>query len=359
MSLQELAGKTVVVEFWASWCAPCVGALPEWNQLVGNFTGEDVVFLALTDEDSPRKLRAFLGQNPIRGHVGIDRDRSIFDAFGVHRIPTTVVITSDGTVHRGLAGLPDAEQIEAVQRSVPVDFRVRGASRRPGLPAEPAARLFSLDIRPSEQEDHERSVHVSGKYHAKAHTLAQVASFAYQDRAQWLTLDSALPEESYDVDAECAAGLACVRAALRFALHQSFAITGTVEQMEQEVWSLRATGSLGSSLRPTDPDHPPRPRHEEDFVVVELSSDQLAARLEQWLGQPVFDETGLEGRFDGSLSFNHGDPDSLKRAVRDQWGLLLEEDRRVLAVTVIRQEQGDPEGHLEAGGVGSLAGGHS
>lgn len=258
--------STMVLEFWASWCAPCVKALPDWNRIVEDFAGQDVVFLALTDENSPRKLRSFLADNPIRGLVGIDRDRSLFDAFDVHRIPSTTVITPGGAVHRCLAGPPDTPQLEAVLRADSVTFEAddsvpQSKTRR----AEPAAKLYSVEIQPSEEPRVQRTSHASGKYHATAHSLWQVASFAFEQEGRWVTLAEDLPPERYDVDAECAGGLPCVRLG-RFAGLKP---------------SLQPVSSVGECRSPPDP---PEPRRE--ISVPKLLGDERPwnpVSLEGWL----------------------------------------------------------------------------
>jgi len=48
--LHALAGKAVVLEFWATWCGPCIAAIPHLNDLAAKFENRPVVFLAVTDE---------------------------------------------------------------------------------------------------------------------------------------------------------------------------------------------------------------------------------------------------------------------------------------------------------------------
>ena len=46
---QSLNGKVVVIDFWATWCVPCRKSIPHWNQLVDEFKGKPVCFIAITD----------------------------------------------------------------------------------------------------------------------------------------------------------------------------------------------------------------------------------------------------------------------------------------------------------------------
>src|SRR5437870_3097657 len=51
-ALAALKGKAIVLEFWATWCGPCVDSIPHLNELVDKFAGRPIEFLSVTDEDS-------------------------------------------------------------------------------------------------------------------------------------------------------------------------------------------------------------------------------------------------------------------------------------------------------------------
>src|SRR2546423_3566571 len=93
---EKLRGKVVVVEFWATWCGPCVAALPHMNELADLYKGK-VQFIAITDE-ARETVEPFLAKRPMGGWVGLDTDRSAFDAYGVKGIPMTVLVRPDGVV---------------------------------------------------------------------------------------------------------------------------------------------------------------------------------------------------------------------------------------------------------------------
>jgi thiol-disulfide isomerase/thioredoxin len=86
-----LKGKVVVLEFWAAWCGPCVGAIPHLNELAGQFKDRPVQFIAITDEDE-KVIAPFLKKKPIHAWIGLDTDKSMFKDYGITSIPHTVVV---------------------------------------------------------------------------------------------------------------------------------------------------------------------------------------------------------------------------------------------------------------------------
>jgi len=92
-----LEGKVVVLEFWATWCAPCIAALPHLNELAEAFEDRGVVFLSVTNEPDS-VVEEFLPEHTFPGMVGVDPDASMAEAYGVTAIPRTFVVGADGVL---------------------------------------------------------------------------------------------------------------------------------------------------------------------------------------------------------------------------------------------------------------------
>ena len=96
-TLDALSGKFVVLEFWATWCGPCVAAIPHLNELHETF-GDRMAFISVTDEDRAT-FEAFQEDEPVIANwIGIDADRSLFEAYKVRGIPTTIILNDEGIV---------------------------------------------------------------------------------------------------------------------------------------------------------------------------------------------------------------------------------------------------------------------
>src|SRR5437016_10428339 len=90
-SLGALAGKAIVLEFWATWCAPCLDAIPHFNEMVEQFKDRPVQFISISDEE-PALVEGFLKKKSIAGWVGIDRSNKSNKAYNEEGIPLTVLI---------------------------------------------------------------------------------------------------------------------------------------------------------------------------------------------------------------------------------------------------------------------------
>ncbi len=91
-----LHGKVVVLEFWATWCAPCVAEIPILNSLQASVDPDKIVFLSVDDED-PAAVEKFLSRKPIKGWLGFDTTGKILERYHVEGRPATIVIDASAT----------------------------------------------------------------------------------------------------------------------------------------------------------------------------------------------------------------------------------------------------------------------
>jgi cytochrome c biogenesis protein CcmG/thiol:disulfide interchange protein DsbE len=111
LTLSELRGQVVVLNFWASWCAPCRREAPALREMWERYRDQGVVFVGVTYLDAPEASQAFIEEFGLGYANGIDQGRRISRAYGVAAVPETFVIDREGHVAAVRVGEIEAEDL--------------------------------------------------------------------------------------------------------------------------------------------------------------------------------------------------------------------------------------------------------
>ena len=140
----ELAGKVVVIDFWATWCPPCMMELPEIAKLIDSHADskKEMVVVALSQDSNPAELaevrklvektlgdkKINLTGNPV-GVIGLDPSNSVSAAFGVDAFPTLVILDGKGIIQSVHVGFnPDAAEPLHTSLAKEIDALLGGKS---------------------------------------------------------------------------------------------------------------------------------------------------------------------------------------------------------------------------------------
>ncbi len=343
VSWEALRGKVVVLEFWGTWCGPCVAAIPHLNDLAEKFADEEVVFLSVTFEDEAT-IRPFLEKRPMRSWIGLDRDKSMPTAYGVKGWPTTVLVDKNGkvaavTYPMSLTAKPLRDMLAG--RPPTLHFRDREDDRVSPSDADSEERepaWFELSIRPSRGERasfsvSEHSMTIEGQ------RLPILLPIAYEMRRASIAIEAELPGEPFDVSIRLPRGeLDDMRRMLATALEQAFGFEAKLETRTTEVLVMTTGESLGDGLVPTVAKDGSSYSSEggNGLEAVGIPAESIAGFFERKLERVLIDETGLEGRYDVRFRCEAHDADSIRAAAQAQLGLRFHEMQRDVEILVIR-----------------------
>jgi len=118
ISLEDLKGKVVLLDFWGTWCPPCVESVPALRNLNQKFTkkGPFVMIGVSTDSDE-HVWRAFTAKEKMVWPQFLDRDRQVSQAFGVRSFPTYIVLDHEGIIRFRTTGA-SFEREAALQEAI-------------------------------------------------------------------------------------------------------------------------------------------------------------------------------------------------------------------------------------------------
>ena len=97
--LSEHRGEVVLLAFWSSQCATCITQLAALDELEQTYHPAGLVTLGISVEDDPARATRFAAAHPARFPLLLDRSKGVSRAYGIDRLPTTVLIDRRGRVH--------------------------------------------------------------------------------------------------------------------------------------------------------------------------------------------------------------------------------------------------------------------
>ncbi len=114
--LSDYRGKAVLVNFWATWCAPCRAEMPSIERLRRAMEGRPFAVLAVNVGESGRVARDFAEKLPVAFTVLLDRDARVSRAWGARVLPATFLIGPDGAIRYSYLGDLDWSSDEVRRR---------------------------------------------------------------------------------------------------------------------------------------------------------------------------------------------------------------------------------------------------
>lgn len=121
VSLSDFRGKVVYLDFWASWCGPCMREMPYAKELKKRFDGEeDLVFLYVSVDEDEQAWRSTVEQHDIKGvHLNVKgMQHDVAQSYNVQGVPSFFLIDREGIIHDNNPSRPSGEAIDEELRAV-------------------------------------------------------------------------------------------------------------------------------------------------------------------------------------------------------------------------------------------------
>jgi thiol-disulfide isomerase/thioredoxin len=121
VSLADLKGQVVMINFWASWCGPCRQEFPALDQIYAKYKPMGFTLVAINVESEKADAEKFLSATPASFPILFDPDNTVSGKYGVSAMPTTVLIDRQGRVrwqHRAYKPGDEAKYIEQIRAAL-------------------------------------------------------------------------------------------------------------------------------------------------------------------------------------------------------------------------------------------------
>lgn len=358
-SLAALRGRVVVLEFWATWCAPCVGEIPVLNGLASSLDPKKVQFISVDDED-PAVVEAFLKKKPMKGWVGLDSTGGMFKRYGVDSRPETIVIGPDGRVvsnsvrpenlqREKLLELAAGKKTDVGGKADPKVQAEMEATMKQAFAAEignaagPADALFDLRVSAAEaaKDGKKPDTHVmmmgAGKVDITDADIETLVSMGTDVPKTRMKVEGKLPEGMFNlhvnapgvekkelnraIEMAVASGTG-VKIEHRTANEDALALTALPEGKRE----LATTAHGGFAFFD---------EKKQALRCISANMDQIASALERVAGKPVVNETSLAGSVTMEIPIATKDVAVANEALAKALGLTLQPGMRSIETVVL------------------------
>lgn len=355
-TLKDFNGKIIILDFWATWCGPCIQSFPELEKLQAKFR-DDIQIITITDDPEIR-IKRFLAKKKLSLPIVIDDKRKLSQIFPHRTIPHTVVIDKSGTIRAVTTSSELSEElIEAilVGREVSIKEKKDVIDFDPSLPISGNGDFaYQLTITPFKEgypslsNSIGRGSHYEGRrilamnlspktlfevahqFPAGIRTILEVADpskFAWNNQ-NIVCFDLIVPEKLADKRFDI----------MKQQLEIYFGYQSFVEERIKPVKVLQRINGAKVNLTETKKGTEPTSSYSGGGLSMRGASIEVVRDfLESQLNKPVVNETELTNLYDLELPWYNENPKQIHEELK-KIGLQLIEAERKISVLVIKDK---------------------
>lgn len=111
----DLRGKILVLDFWATWCGPCLQSIPVFESLSRKYAGKGVEVVGISEDGRTEEVAPFVKAHKMSYRILLDPDNDVQDAYGIFGLPSTVIVDGGGMIRERWAGFSESTEPEIVK----------------------------------------------------------------------------------------------------------------------------------------------------------------------------------------------------------------------------------------------------
>jgi uncharacterized protein (TIGR03435 family) len=355
-NISAYKGKITILEFWATWCSPCVAAMPKLEALQRKYANQlQVITISNESED---RIRSFMQNKPFRFVHAIDTGNLLQSIFPHRTIPHTILIDANGKViaitqaeklteklieqviEKRKIHLP--EKIDKTTMDYAADYFKKDSTTtesfeiQPGIPgAASFARVSNKGIFGNRRISmHNFTIPAlyrtafQKSFFRLVYDGVQEKDFAYDNEKNKFCVDIIIPQANKEL----------LLQTLRDKLLNSFTVRAKLEKRKMQVIVLKRKDSIPFSLAATSIalGEITGSGRGDGFESSSATLDEFATYLEDFgiLGKPVINETGITGSYKFNFSFEPEKKGSFKAAMAAM-DLIYSKEEREIDVLII------------------------
>jgi uncharacterized protein (TIGR03435 family) len=343
ISWARLKGKVVVLEFWATWCGPCVASIPHLNDLVEKYKDKPVVFISVTSENED-VVQRFLKTRPIKAWIGLDDYEVLNKAFHVEGIPHAVIIDATGHIaaitHPAQIKSENLEEVLAGKKCSLPPPAIYTIDRSPAddIVTNQAPPLFEISIR-----EHKMPPDIMGPICMWSHdpdgcgmkgkiaTVESALNSVFNKGPSRTFIKGKLPDGYYDFELRMPSGHSNeLQTQFIGALRTTFGLDVKLTTKVMDVYVLTQISTNAPDFYRVEK---PGGGGQTDggFKLGGSKMEGIAFYLELALGKPVFDETHLQGLFYANMKWKLSETDEIKARLANLVSQPFHPDHEVIA----------------------------